>query len=533
MKPATYLTLLIWVAFLTADSLGRVLEVPADYSTIQIALDSSQTSDTIRVAPGVYHEFLLAPSHSLTLTGWYPGDTLAVLRSTLDPIPSGVDTPSAAVFSGDSVAIRNFAFFNRHEYRQYGAATRTGGVRFMGTALSLESCRFDSVSRGVRGGARLYLRNCIFEGCYRDCVTPSVYGMVDCRDCSFDGEGPHLLKCYSNSVVRNCTFLCNRQQSEFLTFYGSDIAISNCRFGPCYTSFPVLDAAPLENCLIESCEFEGIDHASSLIAVFVDCGETSDVTPLTVRGNRFVNYHGISPATGTRAISIICQGSGVQQVATIEHNDFQDGSSNTATGVESDGSFNLIGNRFADLVPLSVPDVRLRGVFAVTAFARNNSFLPPGLAAQTDGMPFDARENWWGDSTGPYHVAFNPEGQGTEVGNGVEFIPWLTAPPDSIPDTSGTSADERSELPSELSLSVFPNPFNPATTISFTLNKSAIVRLELFDILGRRIATLADDLFTAGQQEVHFDGSKYASGVYFAKLTTPRTSQAAKLLLLK
>ncbi|MCL4305584.1 T9SS type A sorting domain-containing protein [bacterium] len=533
MKPATYLTLLFWVAFLTADSLGRVLEVPADYSTIQIALDSSQTSDTIRVAPGVYHEFLLAPSHSLTLTGWYPGDTLAVLRSTLDPIPSGVDTPSAAVFGGDSVAIRNFAFFNRHEYRQYGAATRTGGVRFMGTALSLENCRFDSVSRGVRGGARLYLRNCIFEGCYRDCVTPSVYGMVDCRDCSFDGEGPHLLKCYSNSVVRNCTFLCNRQQSEFLIILGSSITVSGCRFGPCYSAFPVLSLYSQGNCLIENCAFEGIERAYSLIDGSVDCDEMFEHAPITIFNNEFVDFHGVGPASGTTAIQISCQGSTNENIAHIESNSFQNGSSTIGPGVRSNLRVSLANNQFADLFPENLGDVWLFGSVSGITLARDNMFLPPGLAAQTDGMPFDARENWWGDSTGPYHSVFNPEGRGTEVGNGVEFIPWLTAPPDSIPDTSGTSADERNELPSELLLSVFPNPFNPTTTISFSLWKSEIVRLELFDILGRRIATLADDLFTAGLHEVHFDGSKYASGVYFAKLTTSHAPQAAKLLLLK
>lgn len=56
---------------LVASSLGTVREVPAQFTTIQAALDVSITADTIRVAPGRYHEFLVCSTNTLMLTGWH------------------------------------------------------------------------------------------------------------------------------------------------------------------------------------------------------------------------------------------------------------------------------------------------------------------------------------------------------------------------------------------------------------------------------------------------------------------------------
>jgi len=110
--------------------LCETLSVPEQYATIQGALEATTAGDTVRVAPGVYHKFLSGPQHPLVLTGWYSGDTLVELRTLLDPIPDGPDTPSVAIFYGDSVVIRNFAFYNRPEMRQEGFATRTGACFF-------------------------------------------------------------------------------------------------------------------------------------------------------------------------------------------------------------------------------------------------------------------------------------------------------------------------------------------------------------------------------------------------------------------
>jgi CubicO group peptidase (beta-lactamase class C family) len=61
----------------------------------------------------------------------------------------------------------------------------------------------------------------------------------------------------------------------------------------------------------------------------------------------------------------------------------------------------------------------------------------------------------------------------------------------------------------------YPNPFNPTTTIQYTLPEDGNVRLTIYDILGREIATLVNERQSAGEHRTQFDASRFASGVYF------------------
>jgi hypothetical protein len=78
-----------------------------------------------------------------------------------------------------------------------------------------------------------------------------------------------------------------------------------------------------------------------------------------------------------------------------------------------------------------------------------------------------------------------------------------------------------------------PNPFNPSTTISFTLPEALHVTLNVYDASGRQVAQLVNGLRQAGQQQVIFDGSKLASGMYLYSLAAGRHTAAGKMLLLK
>jgi hypothetical protein len=64
----------------------------------------------------------------------------------------------------------------------------------------------------------------------------------------------------------------------------------------------------------------------------------------------------------------------------------------------------------------------------------------------------------------------------------------------------------------------YPNPFNPVTNIGFEIPQDARVSLRIYDIAGREIATLVDELKTAGYHTVKFDASNFASGMYFYKI---------------
>jgi hypothetical protein len=79
----------------------------------------------------------------------------------------------------------------------------------------------------------------------------------------------------------------------------------------------------------------------------------------------------------------------------------------------------------------------------------------------------------------------------------------------------------------------FPNPFNPRTTIKYELPKSSMVRLSVFDLLGREVSVLVNEKKDAGLCEVTFDGSGLASGVYFYRIEAGSFVEVRKLLLLQ
>ena len=79
----------------------------------------------------------------------------------------------------------------------------------------------------------------------------------------------------------------------------------------------------------------------------------------------------------------------------------------------------------------------------------------------------------------------------------------------------------------------YPNPFNPATTISFDLSRSAMVRITLFDVLGREVKLIYNGFRSGGMNTIHFDASGLSSGVYFYKLETGSLSITKKMVVLK
>ncbi len=79
----------------------------------------------------------------------------------------------------------------------------------------------------------------------------------------------------------------------------------------------------------------------------------------------------------------------------------------------------------------------------------------------------------------------------------------------------------------------FPNPFNPSTTIKFDVAEAMQLTLDIYDVTGRLMSTLASGMFDAGSHEINFDAAVYPSGVYFARLTSAQESQMIKMMLMK
>ncbi len=99
---------------------------------------------------------------------------------------------------------------------------------------------------------------------------------------------------------------------------------------------------------------------------------------------------------------------------------------------------------------------------------------------------------------------------------------------------AGPTSAGREELPAEVALlGNYPNPFNPETTIRYALPRAGMVRLAVYDLLGREVATLVDELQPAGRHAARFHGDDLQSGVYAYRLHTRDKEVVRTMVLVK
>lgn len=89
-------------------------------------------------------------------------------------------------------------------------------------------------------------------------------------------------------------------------------------------------------------------------------------------------------------------------------------------------------------------------------------------------------------------------------------------------------------LPKEYSLSQnYPNPFNPSTIINYSIPKSGMVTLRIYNVLGQEVKTLVNQIQNPGSHRVSFNASALSSGIYFYSLTAENFVQVKKMMLIK
>jgi hypothetical protein len=107
-----------------------------------------------------------------------------------------------------------------------------------------------------------------------------------------------------------------------------------------------------------------------------------------------------------------------------------------------------------------------------------------------------------------------------------------------FPDTTGQTIDTGipgyTEVPSTFTLfQNYPNPFNPSTTIEYQIPKQSYVTLKVFDLLGREVARLVNQLKQAGAHSVKWDASRLSSGVYFYTIAAGTYRETKRMILMK
>jgi glucuronoarabinoxylan endo-1,4-beta-xylanase len=153
------------------------------------------------------------------------------------------------------------------------------------------------------------------------------------------------------------------------------------------------------------------------------------------------------------------------------------------------------------------------------AFAFKNGHVETFTPYITSGIKDCSRENDISVTNDTLKTTLNGKSVTTFVSGGKMFI----------------TARNSSDSPESFNLfQNFPNPFNSSTTISFSLPSKSSVLLKVFDLMGRKMATLVNGELPAGHHSRQWNASKLSSGVYFCQLTTNTGyRQIKKLLLLR
>jgi hypothetical protein len=90
------------------------------------------------------------------------------------------------------------------------------------------------------------------------------------------------------------------------------------------------------------------------------------------------------------------------------------------------------------------------------------------------------------------------------------------------------------DIPIDFKLSAaYPNPFNPSTTLEFTLPLETEVSIMVYNLKGQVISTLVNDIMSMGYYSIVWDARQYSSGVYFVQFVAGEFSNTQKLMLIK
>lgn len=164
--------------------------------------------------------------------------------------------------------------------------------------------------------------------------------------------------------------------------------------------------------------------------------------------------------------------------------------------------------------------------------------LTENVGNQHGPARYDASEGWRLFADSPLVNASDPAAVWNDGFDGSRGdIGWTGGPLASEADYSGESTGpivEPLPIPSTLTLlPAWPNPFNPSTRLAVELSRPGRLELSVHNLLGQRVATLADARLEPGRYEFHFEAGHLASGAYFVRARQGDEVRTAKILLIR
>ena len=461
-------------------------------NSIQDGIDLCGTGDTVLVGAGTYIENINFNGMAITVTSEYGADTTIIDGSS----PPHPDTGSVVLFiSGEDTnsVLKGFTITNGTGTVDPMYGPLGGGILCLnGSSPTIDSNTVTGNTAHFGGGI----------SCEFSCSPLITYNTFSANNISGSGGGIELWDNCSPTIMGNII------TGNSTASHGGGIQ--------CYA-----DCSPL---IIDN---EITNNSVVGLGGGLRIGESSSPTVRDnyIEGNSALNGGGILCDGGPS-----CSPHIVNNIIT----------NNTAAG--NGGGITCEYNVTASIDSCVISYNNGAGIFCRVGgdpIIHYNNIINTGYGVfnADPSVMVDAKHNWWGHDSGPYHATANPSGQGSAVSDYVDFDPWLTSP---------GIEEFNIPIPVRLFLQVSPNPFRNLTDIRYQIsdngNKSTTdvnAELGIYDIAGRLVKSFPVQSSVIGHQlSVKWDGTdqlnrQLASGVYFIKLTVAASSTTRKVLLVR
>jgi hypothetical protein len=519
--------MLTLVAAAIASS-AAIWHVPEDVSTIQAALDTLASGDTVLVQPRIYAEALQAPPRAFVILG-ITDSTETPSQPVIDPSSlDGSRSLACLTLPPESDArIEHVTFRNGPAMFPRWPAAAIGGIANQSEALCLRDCLFDSTYKGVFGtletSGTLDVIGCEFWRNGETCITKHSTSPTTIDSCWFSATHT-VLALYGNATIGH-TIFAESMDGQWLWLLGDGNVVHDCRFGPTTApAYSVIWTSESVGCIFENNVFEGIEATGTVILF-----DTAPGTPSQFIGNTFRNCHGLATGMAGSGIYVYCQiGSADVQI---------DDCTFDSCGTWSDMAWSTV-EMYHAVVSMEADSFRGHDAlaFAVHNFDSHGSTMNScsfsntvnALKAESiEPETMNAEFNWWGDNSGPHHAQFNPQGLGDVIVGPVDFEPWLL-------DTTDAAPRARTPLPDRPQIVAYPNPFNAMASLVLVVDQPGVYDVELYNTLGQRTLHVWSGAI-AHEKQISLNASVLPSGVYFVRASRQGGDHIAlsKIVLLK
>ena len=423
------------ILFLQSIVAGKILNVPQDFSRIQMALMAADSSDTVLVQPGTYVENIIWPStngiklisagnwDNTIIDGNQNGTVMVFLYDTIDTttlvkgftITNGSAEKGAGILcNGASPKLIKIRIKGNHQL-----VSNYGGGGFYGTLSNaiLDSCEIINNYANYAGGgiytwnARITVRNTVIAGNVSYALNDAGGGGIFLL--GFAGTFENVL-IEKNTGNDGAGIFCSYDSNPKLInvvirknkiFNDSWYIPGPTKGGAGLKSWK---ASPfLKNCLI----INNISPLEGQAAVLIIEGSATFKNSIIANNSAFIAFNGIYPGNiNIENTSIVGNDGRALQVETAKL------TVTNCTIVNNNGGIFLHPQMVNN-------DITYSNIFHNGTSLLNNA----------NDFMINAKYNYWGDATGPYHPIFNPEGKGDTVSTYVDVIPFFTEPDTAAP----------------------------------------------------------------------------------------------------